>query len=151
MDELFSRCKGKGYLKSSIFALMLNQLFYTKRITKWLFAAGLLYSSLIFSVFKDNLPPKDSEVIQNEQLDSDANSGKSVVSYWLALEFSKIQFLLSKNILHQKSVLLNSLWTFKQQSFVAKNRLYSFEVNHFFRRIMYPNDSEETISSFLIG
>lgn len=124
---------------------------YIEKITKWLLAVGLLYSSLVFSAYEESLPPNPSEVTQTERVDSGANSQKNITSYWLALHFSKNQTALAENILQQNNAVFISLRDYKQQHFVAKNRAYSFKINQFFRMITYPNDSEETASSYLIG
>jgi hypothetical protein len=131
--------------------MLKKKFLYTQRITRWLLAVGLLYSSLTFSAYEENLPPDSNEITQTEQLDAGANSEKNTALYWLALDFSKNQTALAENILQQHNAVFISLRDYKQQHFVAKKRAYSFKINQFFRMITYPNDSEATAPSYLIG
>jgi len=120
--------------------------------SKWLLAVSILFSSLTFSGYIDDLPPQPEETTQTEQLLSGNDGSKRIVSFQNASKFSQTQKTLTLCIKGQSLALLfhNEVYA-RQYKTTSKNTLTFDLAKRFIQSINFHKNSKEETNSSLLG
>ncbi len=132
---------------------MIKQILHKKNhFSKWLLAVSLLFSSLTFSGYVDNLPPQPEQTNQTEQLFSSKDAPKRIISFGNAAQFHHIQITLCLLIKKQGIALLSYNSRHKYNLKVRLNQRFLFKIaKQFNHNRSYPQNSDEESLLHLIG